>query len=156
MAVEIFLTQTPSGALIPADGAAVEALERVPKGKVVRAVLTVPRNYAFHKKGFALYGVIYELWSEGLGEHEFRGRKVRPEFTRFRKDLTIMAGFYNPVFNIRGEVRVEAESLSFTSMPQERFEEVYSALIDTALEKVVPHVPREQIEDAVDRIMRFA
>ena len=154
--MEVFVTKSLSGSLMPAWPSEVGKLEELSRGRVFKAVLTQPRNLPFHRKGFALFKVAFDLWSETLEAQEFRGREVRPEFERFRKDLTIMAGFFRPVFNAKGEVRVEAESLSFASMTEERFGQVYSALLDVILQKVLRNVNRDDLEAAVERVIAFA
>jgi len=58
------------------------------------------------------------------------------QFDRFRKDLTILAGFYVQTVRLNGEIRTEAQSLAFASMDQEKFERVYSALINAAIKHV--------------------
>lgn len=154
--MEVFVIKSPSGSLVPASQADADVLAGLPKGRVFKSKITQPRNLPFHRKGFALFQTVFDLWSERLEAREFQGREVRPELNRFRKDMTIMAGFFRPVFNARGEVRVEAESLSFASMTDDRFAKVYSALIDTALEKILKDIDRADLEDAVERVMRFA
>lgn len=59
-----------------------------------------------------------------------------PERERFRKDVTIMAGFYHPVVNLKGEVRIEPESLKWASMSEETFTKLYDATIQVLLQKV--------------------
>ena len=38
---------------------------------------------------------------------------VLKNFDRFRKDLTVLSGFYNATYTFRGDVRLEPKSLSF-------------------------------------------
>lgn len=157
MAAEVFVQKTPDGLLRPISESDVEALKAVPVGKPVRATVTQPRNVKFHKKCFALLKLSFDLWAERMPMREYKGTPVRADFERFRKDLVILAGFYRPVFNARGEVRVEPESLNFASMSEERFAEVYSALIDTILSKILVGITsRKDLEDAVERVLRFA
>lgn len=58
------------------------------------------------------------------------------QFDRFRKDLTILAGFYVQTVRLNGEVRTEAQSLAYASMEQEKFERVFNALINAAIKHV--------------------
>ena len=46
---------------------------------------------------------------------------VLKNFDRFRKDLTVLSGFYNATYTFRGDVRLEPKSLSFGSMCEEEF-----------------------------------
>lgn len=58
------------------------------------------------------------------------------QFDRFRKDLTILAGFYEQTVRLNGEVRTEAKSLAYGNMEQEEFERCYSSLINAAIKHV--------------------
>lgn len=144
-----------SGLLVPAYPEEFEKLDGLRHGLIYKADLTAPRNPLFHRKGMMLFKTAFDLWSERVEARVWRGREIRPEFERFRKDLTVMSGFFRPVFNIRGEPRLEAESLAWGSMDEVRFGEVYSAVLDTALAKIVPHVKRNDVENAIERILAF-
>lgn len=157
MALEVFVSRSPSGSLVPAFPGDSDKLSTLPKGRVFKATLVQPRNLRFHRKGFALLQVAFELWAEGLPVGvEYKGEHVAPDFDRFRKDLTILAGFYEPHYDIRGNVRLTAKSLSFSSMDEEEFGRVYSALLDTVLAKVLKHVDKDELEAAVERLIQFA
>jgi len=58
------------------------------------------------------------------------------QFDRFRKDLTILAGFYEQTVRLNGEVRTEAKSLSYASMEPDEFERCYNAMINAAIKHV--------------------
>lgn len=58
------------------------------------------------------------------------------QFDEFRKNLTILAGFYEVVTTIRGEVKYRAKSLKYGNMDQDEFERCYNAMINAALKHV--------------------
>jgi hypothetical protein len=87
------------------------------------------RNGAFFRKWFALVTLGWDYWHETVEPMEFKGQPVRPEFNRFRKDVTIMAGFYEPVVNLKGELRIEAHSISWAKMTEDGFTKLYDATI---------------------------
>lgn len=60
----------------------------------------------------------------------------RGQFNVFRNNLTVLAGFYTEYYNLKGEVRIEAQSLSFGSMQQDEFEQHYQALIGAAMRHI--------------------
>jgi len=155
---EVFLTKTPSGHLMPVDASSAEELERFKPGQAIRCEVKRARSYPYHKRWFALAKYAFDIWSETMPRMEYRGQQVQPNFDRFRKDLTILAGFYEPVFNVRGEMRVEPKSLSFGSMDQAEFESVYSASIDAVLTKVLnnPKLTEKSVREAVDRVLMFS
>lgn len=154
----LHLIRTPSGAFVPATDEDHEVAKRFKVGETVRMELRLMRNGGFHRKFFALLKIAYDLWAESMPAREYHGRPVRPEFDRFRRDVTIMAGFFRPVWNARGELRVEAESIAWGSMTQERFEKLYSATIDVILEKILPGkgLTDEQLRGWADRVVQFA
>ena len=74
------------------------------------------------------------------------------QFDRFRKDLTILAGFYHSTTRLNGDTRIEAESLSFATMEQDRFEQVYKALIQAAMKHIFG---RDDDSAIYNRLVRF-
>lgn len=129
--MKIDFIKQPGGVLVPASDIEAEKMTRFKTGEQYPAEIKLTRNPAFHRKVFAFFGFCFHYWR---GENEFQDEAT--QFDKFRKDLTILAGFRKEVYNIRGELRVEAESLSYGSMDQERFEQVYKALITAALRTI--------------------
>jgi hypothetical protein len=154
--VKILLVRTHDG-FVPRDDEAHEACKRFGAGSTVWAEITQPRNLLFHRKFFALVKLAYDAWTETCQTLEYKGQPVLPSFDRFRKDLMILAGFYKPVWNIRGEMRVEADSIAFGNMDQDRFEQVYSAVIDAILQKVLPNrgFTEQRLRQLVEEVVRF-
>ncbi|CAM3448171.1 hypothetical protein KLVA111870_01990 [Klebsiella variicola] len=74
------------------------------------------------------------------------------QFDRFRKDLTILAGFYVKTVRLNGDIRVEAQSLAYANMEQEKFERVYSALINAAIKHVFSGTKDKEI---LNRLQSF-
>jgi len=140
------------GRLYPADGVADEALSAIPDGPVM-ADITRARNQAFHRKAFAMLRMAYDAWDPQAAE--FKGQPAAKSFERFRHDLTILAGYGRPVVNIRGEVRIEPESLSYASMDAETFAAWYSATIDALLRTVFAGQDKAALEARVQEFMRF-
>jgi hypothetical protein len=139
---------------IPVDLVSAEAMEKMPPNTEFKAELTRPRNLGFHKKFFALVNVAFDAWE--MPVNEYKGVQIEKNLDRFRKDLLIMAGYGYPVVNIKGDVRFEAESMSFGSMGQDEFEALYSRVIDVVLQKVLRNYSREDLDAQVNRILGFA
>lgn len=141
-----------------------EATEWLRKKKIGATVLVEPRemrNGAFFRKWWALVKLGYDYWSESAQTIEYKGQPVLPDFDRFRKDVTISAGFYYPVVNLKGEVRIEAESLKWASMTEERFEKLYSATIQVLLQRVFngklcQRWTEQQLRSVAEQILSFA
>lgn len=151
---EIVLTKTVNGALVPVDPQAAEYISKLKLGAGIKAKITKANNPAFHRKMFALFNVAFEAWEPEV--KEYKGQPVQKNFDRFRKDLTILAGFYETTINLKGEIRLEAKSLNFSNMEQDEREQVYSAVIDVVLAKVLTNYTRADLDRVVEEVMRFA
>lgn len=150
---EILVTKTAGGALAPADQEAADYIARLKLGAVVKVKATRMRNPRFHRKFFAMLDVGFDAWEPP--EKEFRGLPVEKNKERFRKDCIIAAGFYDQVANIKGEVRAEAKSISFGSMSDDEFEQVYSAVANVILSRILTRYTRTDLDNVVEQILRF-
>lgn len=154
--MEIILTKLANGALVPANEAEAEKIRKIKTGAGVRVTLTQMRNYDHHKKWFALAQYAFDVWADLQGPVEHKGQQIHPNFDRFRKDLIILAGYYTVVFNVRGEMRLEAKSISFGSMSQDEFDSLYSATIQAILTKILHgRIDEEQLNNYVNNVMSF-
>lgn len=155
---DIVLIKTPSGQLAPADPQAAEYIAKLKLGAIIKGKFTKARNPRFHRKAFALFQLGFEAWEPA--QLTYKGQIVAKDFDRFRKDLTILAGFYEPVTNIRGEVRLEAKSLSFGSMDEVEFAKVYDAILNVIWAKVLRDAARykspEEVDFVVNQLLGFA
>jgi hypothetical protein len=155
--MDIMLVKTPGGALAPVDAEAREMVDKLKLGQGIQASVRRARNVRFHRKGMALFRLAYDVW-EPLTPLEYKGLPVAKDFERFRKDMTILAGFYKAVYNARGEVRLEAESLRFSSMSEERFEEVFNAVLNVVWNRVLKaagYASTEDVEVVIEELLRF-
>ncbi len=150
---EALLRKIQGGALIPADDESAEALTRIKAGDMVRVKWSRPRNVKFHRKFFAMLGVGFDAWEPPELAH--KGLPVQKNFERFRKDVVIAAGFYEPVANLKGEVRAEAHSISFGNMEEDEFEKVYGAVANVLLQKVLRNYTRGDLDRVVEELLRF-
>lgn len=122
------------GVLSPINEIEAERLKRFKNGEAYEVDIPLTRSPSFHRKVMAFFGFCFAHWCadraglENMDEHS--------QFDRFRKDLTILAGFYVQTVRLNGEVRTEAQSLAYASMDQEKFERVYKALINAAIRHV--------------------
>jgi len=135
-----------------------EKLRRYKSGSIVRGDFAEMRNGKFFRKWWILAKFAFDVWAETVPAREYKGVAVLADFKRFRQDLTIMAGFFRPVFAANGEVRVEAESLKWASMDENRFEKLYSATINVVLEKLLPkgRYSEYELRNLVERTMEFS
>lgn len=153
---EVMCRRVPGG-LAPESEAEAEKLRRIKNGASVRVKVAQEINPKFRRKWWALAQYAFEIWSDTMPEKQYRGQEVQPNFERFRKDLTILAGHFHPIWNIKGEMRVEADSLSFGSMDEQTFERLYSATINAILTKILAStkLTEDDLRAHVERVMRF-
>ena len=151
------MTRTLNG-LIPADGESEEALRAIKVGTFVRVDVHRMRNAAFFRKWWALVRTGFGLWSEFAAMPTYQGEPVTPDFDRLRRDLVIPCGRYRAVANVRGEVRLEADSLKWGSMSEAEFEELYDRTLNVLLAKVLPPgvTDESRLREAADALLRFA
>lgn len=148
--------KTPAGALAPANEEASNQLRKLLVGSIVTVEVKQARNYQFHKKLFALFKLAFDAWEPQ--DLEYKGNPVEKNFDRFRKDLTILAGFYKAVTNIRGETRLEADSISFSSMSAARFDDLYNKVLDVAWRHVLQHANYKDtaaVNEIIERLLGF-
>lgn len=148
----IYLVKTASGLKL-GDDESEEIIDKLPVDTVLKCEISIPRNYEFHKKYFALLDVAFDAWDSG--EPTYQGQVVLKEKERFRKDIQILAGYGYPVVNIKGDVRFESKSISFGSMEQPDFEKLYSAVINVILAKVLTTYTRADLDEVVQKILDF-
>ena len=125
-------------------------------GELAMIEFVIPRNSRFHRKFFAMLNFAFDAWEPKRMRKTYKGREVAKNFERFRKDVLILAGFYDQTFDLRGNMKLEAQSISFSSMDDAEFERVYSAVADVILEHVLDdYSGREEFDRVVEQMMGF-
>lgn len=154
---DIFLIKT-NGVLIPATNEAIAQVESLKEGEMYLAKVTLKRNGKFFRKWMKLLEYAFDLFEESRPEVVIGGRVVKPNFRRFRHDVTIMAGFCEPVISASGEIKYIPEDVSFNRMSEERFAHLYDATLDALIEKVLhgKGLTREKLDEAVNNLLKFA
>jgi hypothetical protein len=138
--------------LVPFDDAARQFIDKMKAGALTRADYKQVRNYQFHKKYFCLVDFAFHQW-EPPGGLEYQGQPVRKTLNRFRKDVAILAGFFDTTVNLRGDVRLEAKSISFAQMDAIDFERLYSATIDVVLSRILRNYTRADLDNVVATLL---
>ena len=134
------------GAFTPYNDIEQEKTSRFKTNELYTVEIKQTRNYQFHKKVFAFLNFCFEYWS---CDREFLD--VNAQFNRFRNQLTVLAGYRVELYNINGEVRVEAQSISYSGMTPEEFEAFYKALINAAMK----YIFRTADENTYNRLASF-
>lgn len=152
--MEYQLRKMPGPVLMPMHDCDVEKLQQVKNGALMLADIKQPRNPAFHNKYFAMLNFAYQYWEPP--EVKLGGLKAEKQFERFRKDIQVLAGYRVAVVNIKGEARYESESISFSSMEEGRFSEVYKNVFSVLWRLVLSKVPNLSEAEAHNLISSMA
>ena len=144
--MKVDMIKQPGGLLNPASDMEAERLKKFKNGEHYQIDMKMTRNPKFHGKMFVFFEFCFQYWKS---DREFQD-EVK-QFDAFRKDLTCLAGFYDSFYNIKGEVRIEARSLSYGSMDPEEFEQCYKAMIQASM----THIFQAADENTYNRLMSF-
>jgi len=153
--MKAFLVKTISG-MLPFGVDSEVWYNKKKLGVVIEVDAIEVRNPGFHRKFFALLNLAFGYWEPG----EVSAKYGVPEknFERFRKDVTILAGYHHTVIRLDGTARVEADSISFAKMEQETFESLYSNVLDVLLNRIpmLKKMGADETNRAVNKILEFA
>lgn len=155
--MEAFFIKTPNNTFMPASYHDQELLKKIKAGAAVKLSCTQVRNYEFHKKYFALLNMAFDYWEppENRATKVLVGVTPEKNFDRFRKDIAILAGFYNATYRLNGLVRLEAKSISFHSMSEDEFEELYTKTIDVIIKHVMHIYTDEALRSVLNQVEEF-
>jgi hypothetical protein len=125
-------------------------------GEIAQAEMTIPRNGKFHRKFFALLNLGFDAWEPYRKRKSYKGKVIAKNFEQFREDITILAGYYEQAFDIKGRMKLKAKSISFAKMEEPEFEQLYSAVVDVLLREVCRNYKnREEIDRVVNQMIGF-
>lgn len=132
----------------------VKALE---PGEFVRLSYHQARNPKFHRKFFAMLKHAFDHWEPERARKRltYKGRPIEKDFDQFRRDVLIRAGFYRATYDHRGRVHLDAESIAFGNMTEERFEVVYEGVLKVLLEDIFTNYTRKDLERVIEELQRF-
>lgn len=152
--MEVTLIKTLTG-YVPADEPSRQWDAKNKTGQVVHADFKKIRNYEFHKKWFALLQIGFENWEPPPTDTKWG--TPEKNFDRFRKDVTILAGFYDLVHRLDGSFRIQAKSVSFAKMTAKEFQELYSKTIDVLIKHVYQQsLSADELNNIVNKYLEFA
>jgi Protein of unknown function (DUF1367) len=144
--MKIEMIKLAGGVLVPASDMELEKLHKFKTNEQYAVEIKRTRSPKFHRKVFSFFHFCFEHWK---CDREFPSESR--QFDTFRNHLTVIAGYYDELVNIHGEIRIEAKSLSYSSMSQEEFEELYNSLILAAMRNIF----HTSDEETYSRLMSF-
>lgn len=139
--------------LVPADTPAQDYLQKIKLGDVVQVVVKRVRNYKFHKKLFALFNFAFDNWDAPVVMTKWGA--ARKTFDRFRKDITILAGYYEIVVRVDGSTVVEAKSLKFANMDQDTFDKLYTDVWHVIQDRILKDYLEDDLERVLEQLAQF-
>lgn len=125
--------------LVPMDEMATATLANYGYGEEVVIDLTKHRNPRFHRYAFANFQLLHDL------------ADTDKPFDQWRKELTILAGYYKAWGLPDGRTGIEAESLSFSNMDEHEFKTCWGNIIQAFLN----HHGARLSEEDVWRVIRL-
>lgn len=142
--------------LVPASQSDADKLKKIKAGWAVRVTVKRVRNYEFHKKFFGLCHLAYENWEvPNRPTGVARPAGAVKDFDRFRKDLIILAGYYDATYRVDGSVRVEAKSISFANMDEDDFGKLYEATLEAIRKHVFRNMSDTDLQVFLNELEQF-
>ena len=114
--MKIFCRNTITG-LVPLYPHDFDEKRKLKLGQDYECDVRNPRNVGFHRKFFALLNVGHE------------NTQLNMPFDTYRKYMIIKAGYFDAYETPKG-LFYDARSISFASMEEDEFEELYSRVLD--------------------------
>ncbi|MCK9282284.1 MAG: DUF1367 family protein [Melioribacteraceae bacterium] len=118
-----FFAQISNRKLLPEYESDNEQIAKLKSGTTYKFVVTSPRNIKFHRLFFALVNLCYENQSKYTSADDLRAV------------LTMKAGYYKIIRTDKGAIYLP-ESISFASMDELKFKEVYSKVLDEVVKMI--------------------
>jgi hypothetical protein len=146
----------PNNLLRPVDPAAERLVASMKTGKGVMLSGKKTNNVAFHRKLFALLNLAFETW-EPEGK-TYRGNQMQKNFESFRKEIIVLAGFYDAYYSVSGEVRFDPHSLSFKECEDDKRGLVYKAILGVVWDRILRHanyLSEAEVDRVVNKLLAF-
>ena len=123
--------------LEPSDEIALAYIKKLKPGADVEVDIRRPRNIKFHRKWMALAKVVFD------------NQEKYQDFEEFRKELTMLSGWWKEHHHASGKISYVAKSISFTNMEQEDFDKMFDKSIDVAIKIFIPGTDKGELINAV-------
>ena len=142
--MKVQMIKSAGGVFVPLDDEQAETLKKFRNGEQYEIEIKLSRNPQFHRKVFAFFKFCFDHWSADKTEWQFQDEQA--QFDTFRKNLTVLAGYFDKTYTIKGDVRIEPKSLAYGNMEQDEFERCYQALITAAIKNIFQGCDRQTEE----------
>jgi hypothetical protein len=132
-----YLIKQSGGSFLPAFDTDYETMKKIKTGETIQVTYVKPRNIGHHRKFFALINMVFE------------NQEVYTNAKHLRKELTKAAGYYDTYTNHKGITCYEAQSISFASMDQTDFDDLYQRFLDKVEE--IFHFDSELVNENIEK-----
>lgn len=144
------------GILVPADQKSCDFVDKLINNDVITSNFVKPRNYMFHKKWFALIQFAYEHWiPSNLQDSKWKDVIPEKNFDRFRKDITILCGYFISTYRLDGSVNIDAISISFAKMNEEEFQNLFDKTKLVVLKHILKNYTSADLNAVVLNLEKF-
>lgn len=150
--MNLHLLRVPQG-FVPASQDDAELIDSVRVGDVIHAKFKRMRNPRFHRKFFALLSVGFDHWEPPA--QDYAGLPVQKNREFFRKEAIKAAGYVEPAHDLRGNLLLYAKSISFGSMGEDEFQQLYSDVGNVLLQNVLTNYTADDLDQVVERTLAF-
>lgn len=127
--------------LVAADPMSLEALDAMKEGEIVTAKITRPRNPKHHRKFFVLLGIVFEAQDR------------YPTMEHLLDAIKIGIGHFDTVHLTKNHEVIKTRSISFGSMDQASFEQIYDKVVRLIVTKILPGTDSAELEQQVLEII---
>ena len=170
-----------NGKLVAVDNDSQRAIDKITEPTVLTAKKS--RSSRYHRKFFQLLNIAYQYWQPVYNNHfhsksenfvkqagltreqinlfkqvykkELKRLEPKKNKEQFRKDLTILAGFYEVVYRLDNSPRVNAKSISFEKMTHEEFHKLYGKVKDVIYDIILKDISPLDKANFEDEINNF-
>lgn len=147
----------PGDVLVPVDENAKKLVASSRPGDGFSVEAKKSRNIKFHRLFFALLNFAFDMW-DPPEDRQYRGQRIQKNFERFREEVLILAGHFEPVYSLDGSLKLEAKSIAFANCDEHEFKEVYSAVLNVVWDRVFRGAnfrSKDEVEEVVRQLLAY-
>lgn len=137
--MKLLFKKSFGGVLLPSSEDTEIAMQKIANGEEFLIEVKKARNIKFHKKAFALLKVVFE------------NQERYATLEDMRVEFKLKAGLYDEHITTKGKMIYVPKSMSFESMDELEFNELYSKFIDIALKHFA--IDKEFLEREILRFL---
>lgn len=138
--------------LLPETDDDLESIRRLKLGETYRFDFKMMRNGQFHRKLFAMFGIVYEHMDDEI-KNKFN---ITDKNKTMLRTMKFLIGHYELAVTLDGKAMYEPLSIDFASMDDIEFGGFYNRCVDAVYTHFMLNLDRRQLEALVMRMMGFS